>query len=125
MGSFVSANDTKTIRADWWEDWEEVTVRKWSIKQRDRLNEKIIRITGSSSGDNVTDMEIQAAQVPVLDAGIESWTFTENGEEDGKGVPVSPHWIEQLAPSYADFIASEIWAYNRRPEEDEANSFQD
>jgi len=123
MGRFVSASDTKAVQADWWEDWEEVTIRKWSISQRDALNEQIVRITGSSASEAVTDMQIKAAQVPVLQAGIKGWTFTEDGEKDGKRVPVSPHWIEQLAPADADFIAAEIWAFNRRPDKEEQESF--
>lgn len=113
MSRFVSASDTKAIRADWWDDGEEVTIRKWSIAQRDALNERIIRITGASGDDTVTDMQIKAAQVPVLEAGIASWTFK---DEKGKRVLPSPENISGLNPYDADFIASEIWAFNKRPD---------
>jgi len=118
---FISANDTKVIEADWWDDDEQVTIRKWSIAQRDALNEHIINITGASTDDDVTQMQIKAAQVPVLNAGIKSWTFK---DESGKRVLPSPENLGRLAPRDADFIANEIWAFNRR-EEDELESFPD
>jgi len=118
---FVSANDTKVIQADWWDEGEQVTIRKFSISQRDALNERIISITGASAENDVTQMQIKAAQVPVLEAGIKGWTFR---NEDGKRVLSSPDNLGRLQPRDADFIAAEIWAFNRREEED-LESFPD
>jgi len=55
---FVSANDVKVIQADWWDEGEQVTIRKFSIAQRDALNERIINITGAGKEDDVTQMQI-------------------------------------------------------------------
>lgn len=114
MGRFVSTSDTTVIAADWWDDGEQVTIRKWSISQRDALNERIISITGASSGDEITQMQIKAAQVPVLEAGIASWTFADGG----KRIMPSPENLGRLDPRDADYIASEIWAFNKREDDD-------
>lgn len=122
MGRFVSTSDTRTVKAGWWEPWEEVTIRRWSIEQRDKLNAQIVRITGRG-GDDPTEMELMAAQVPVLEAGIASWTFTEDGTQDGKRVLPSKQNISRLAPRDADYIVTEIWEFNKPPSEDEQNTF--
>jgi len=60
--------------------------------------------------------------VPVLEAGIKSWTFK---DESGKRVLPSPDNLGRLQPRDADFIANEIWAFNRRAEESDLESFPD
>lgn len=125
MSRFV-LGETKTIRASWWDEDEEVEIRKWTIARRDRLFSEIMQISdvGTQAGamkeaydeggiEAVSERfssEITAAQVPVLMSGIKSWTFK---NEEGNSVPVGRAWLSKLDPDDADFIASEIWALNR------------
>lgn len=119
MGRFVTG-ETKEIRADWWGEAENVTIREWTVGQRDKLNAEIIRVAGVAG--EATEIEIRAAQVPVLIAGIAKWSFS---SEDGKAVPVNRHWISQLKSEDADFIVSEIWELNRGRSAEEQESFRD
>lgn len=115
MGRFVSG-ETKTVAAPWWEEGEEVVIRRWNTVQLDVLNEAILKIAGISG--TLSAIEIRAVNVPVLMAGIESWTF----REGDKKVPVSRKWIGKLAPEDSSFISTEIWAFNRgRPAEEQAS----
>lgn len=126
MGRFVTSSDVKIIQADWWESWEQVTIRKWSQGQRDTMNQQLLKITGIVTGDeNLSQEEIErrielsSAQVPVLTAGIEEWTFTEDGTEDGSPVPPSKRWIRRLDPRDARFIVDAINELNPTPERTE------
>jgi len=110
MGSFVTGKEIEVIRDEFWEEFESVTIRKYSQGARDRMNAEIVSITGE--GDDLPRVIIQAATVPVLEAGIVDWTFTQNGEEDGAKAPVSREWINKLNPDYADFIVVAIRKLN-------------
>jgi len=118
MSRFISTSDTKDIQAEWWNDGERVTIRKWTIAQRDALNDRILRVTGSGE-NNLTEMQIKAAQVPVLEAGIKSWTL----EDDGLLAQCNAANMGRLAPRDADFIVSAIWELNRAEPEEERESF--
>ena len=111
----------KDIRADWWEEGETATIRKWSISHRDKLFQQIMSITGIA-GEEITQAQIEAAQVPILVAGLKDWTFV---DESDKPVPCTRQAIERLSPDYADYIASEIWDFNRGRTAKEQDSFQD
>lgn len=117
MSRFVSG-ETKTIAAPWWEEGEEVVIRRWDTVRLDALNEAILKITGMSGA--LSAIEIRAVNVPVLMAGIESWTF----EEDGKRVSVNRKWVGKLEPEDSSFISTEIWALNRRRSAEEQASFR-
>lgn len=107
MGRFVTKSDVKVIRADWWDEGEEVTIRKYTIRQKDLLDAKIIEIAGMAG--EIPQVVVKSVAVPYLIAGIAEWTFT---DEEGNRVPVNRHWIDKLDEDTADFIADEIRNFN-------------
>jgi len=116
MSRFVTEADVKVIHAEWWDEAETVTVRRYNIAQRDRMHGEILHVTGAVG--QLTEVEVKAAQIPVLLAGIAEWTFE---RPNGKVAPVNQQWIGQLPADDADFIAKEIQEFNkaRSPEEQE------
>lgn len=114
---------TKTIKDATWLDHESVEIRKWNTRQRDELNAEIIKVAGVAG--EVTEVTIKAAQIPVVIAGVKSWTFTKDDTPEGDRVPVNSHWVGLLDPDYADFIVSEIWGLNRGRTAEEQESFRD
>ena len=119
MSRFVTENDVREIRASWWDEGESVTIRRYTIAQRDAMHAEILKIAGRVGG--LTEIEVKAAQVPILLAGIRSWTFKELDEADAKTAPVNRHWIGQMSGEDADFIADAIRKLNpgRTAEEQE------
>lgn len=115
--------NTKTIKDTTWLEHEEVVVRKWDTRRRDELNAEIIKVAGVAG--EVTEITIKAAQIPVILAGVKSWTFTKDDAPDGEKVPVNAHWAGQLDPDYTDFIVSEIWELNRGRSAEEQESFRE
>lgn len=128
MGRFVSTSDVKVLTredAAWWDEDEQVTIRRWTIGQRDRMNDAILKITGvqaEGSDDVIPDLQVKAAQTPILEAGIKSWTFK---DDDGRVVPLSTQNITRLNPRDADFIVSQIREFNRPPDEESVERFQE
>lgn len=121
MSRFVNTQQVKVIRKENWESWETVTVQRWTVRAKDAMNAELIKIAGTA-GD-IPEVVIQAATVPVLVAGIKTWTFTQTGGEDGALAPVNRHWIGKLDPDDGDFIASEIYAFNGGATEEERQQF--
>lgn len=118
MGRFVDSQQTKTVRADWWDEDEYVVIRKYTVGAKDRMNAEMVRIAGMAG--QVPEVVVQAATVPVLVAGIKEWNLCDN---EGKPVPCTRQWISQLEPDDADFIADEIRAFNASRSDEEAQRF--
>jgi len=115
MGHLITSADTRTIHAAWWQEGETVTIRRWTTVQEDRLYEEILRIAGRV-GD-VTEVQLKAAKVPVMDIGIKEWTLL---GDDGKVLPLNRKTVEALCSEDSTFISNAIWDYNRgrNPEEE-------
>ena len=138
MPSFVSASDIKVVQDSTWEPWESVTIGKYTQGQKDALERETSEWAGPAG--EVLQFRIYGALVPVLMAGIRSWTFRDLSVEameklyakhakknDGRitdeikeqavrSIPIAPvdrDHISQLDPVYAVFIATEITAFNR------------
>ena len=112
MGSFITGTELKVIRdKEAWEEFEQVTIREYSQGQKDKMDAELIEMAGLAG--QVPKVIMQAALVPVLLAGIESWSLTVNGKKDGGVAPVTRIWIEKLHPTYAAFIVEEIRELNR------------
>jgi len=108
----VNEADTKVIKADWWEDGEQVTIKKFSYGDRQRLDGAAIR--DMDAGDNKMRMDLYEMQMIKLESGIHSWTFK---DQNGKVAPVTREYIHSLSERDGDFIEKAIDEYN--PQEDQ------
>lgn len=119
MGRFITNQQTKVIQGESWiEDDEHVTIRRWTIGQRDKMNASMRRIAGQMG--EIPEVVIRAAIVPVLIAGVKEWNFK---DEQGNLIPVNEHWISRLDPDDADFIATEVYIFNGGATEEERQQF--
>ena len=151
MGSFITGTELKTIRHKSWESWEEVTIRKFSQAQSDVMDKELIELAGTGEDDLRT--VVQPARVPVLVAGVASWTLrvlsdeqlmalylekanslkkeaSELSDEERKAavasIPMAPlnrETLGQLNPTYAGFISMEIRLFNRERSKEEQQEF--
>ena len=122
MGTFVTKDDVKVLGTVEWPGWgtdETVTIQKYGVKDRDRLHEDILRVTGRA-GSKLTEVEVSPAQIPVLLAGIRGWTLK---GPDGELVPFNRDWVGRLDPEVADFLAEEIRELNKGWTEEEQTTF--
>ena len=119
MSRFITENDVHEIQAPWWDEGESVTIRRYTVAQRDVMHTEILRIAGKVG--ELTEVEVKAAQVPVLLAGIKSWTFKKSNDDDAGVAPVNRHWIGKMSGDDADFVAGAIRDFNlgRTAEEQE------
>lgn len=111
MGSFITGTEIERIHDDSWADWEYVEIREYNQGQRDALDKEIIEMAGAVG--EIPKVIMQGALVPVLVAGIHSWTLTMTGEEGGPVAPVTREWMAKLKPSYASFIVRAIRKLNQ------------
>lgn len=109
MPRFISESDVKTIRADWWDEDEAVTIKKFSYGDRQKLAGAAVKMNIENER-RISEVQIAEMNLMILQIGIVSWTFTRPYND--KAVPVSRHWIEQLDPKDAEFILGEINALN-------------
>lgn len=107
MGRFVTKSDVKVIRHKDWEEGEEVTIKRWTIREKDRLDSKIIEIAGIAG--QIPEVVVKSVTIPYLKAGIASWVLF---DEEGSRIPLNDHWIGELKEEDADFIAAEIRTFN-------------
>ena len=107
MGRFATKSDIKVVAAPWWEEGETCTIKRWSIREKDRLDSKILSIAGAAG--EIPEVVIKNVTVPYLEAGILEWSLL---GEDGNVAPLNPEMIGQLLEEDADFIAREIRAFN-------------
>ncbi len=116
MSRFITEPETKDIHADWWEEGESVTIRRYTGAGRDRLAKETIRVSATEEDEG--RVEVSAEKIPRLLAGIKSWTFEDS---NGKLMPVNRKWIGKLDGDDIDYIAAEIRTLNKgRTEEDQA-----
>ena len=111
MGSFITGTELEVIRDEEnWDEWETCTIREYSQGQKDAMDKELIEMAGQVG--QVPRIVMQGALVPILLAGIESWTLTMDGKENGPAAPVTREWMGKLRPSYAGFIVDEIRRLN-------------
>lgn len=104
---FVNEADTKEIQAEWWEENEIVTIKKFSYGDRQKLDGAAIG--GMNAGDTEVQMNLYEMQIIKLLSGIHSWTFE---DQNGKVVPASREYIHSLNEKDGDFIEQAIDEYN-------------
>ena len=117
------AEETKTIRADGWDDDEEVVIKMFTYHDRQQLMSRFINVHPQMEiGESASyKIDLGAMNLAILELGIVSWTFK---GEDGKVVPCTKKWIHKLRPDTGDFILAEINAFNRRRSAAEQESFR-
>ena len=141
MGSFITGTELKVIRDETWSAWESVTIREYDQAHKEVMEREIVHMAGPPG--KLPNVVMQGDLVPVLVAGIESWTFRELSQDEElrlyenqaeklgkdvaslstddkceavKGVPTVPltrEWMGKLRPSYSTFIAREIRSLNQ------------
>jgi hypothetical protein len=142
VGSFITGTELEVIRDDEnWRAFESVTIREYNQGQKDALDNEIIEMAGIVG--QIPKVVMQSVLVPVLVAGIHSWTLRDLSDEEVqrlyeaqakalgkdietlsveerceavKDVPIVPatrEWMAKLKPSYASFIVQEIRRLNR------------
>ena len=141
MGSFITGTELEVIRDEGWSEFESVTIREYTQGQKDTMDKEIIEMAGLVG--QIPRVVMQSAAVPVLVAGIASWTFRTLSEDeilrlyeshakrldkdvnslsmedkceavkDTPTVPVTREWMSKLKPSYAGFIVRRIRALNQ------------
>jgi hypothetical protein len=140
VGSFITGTELETIRDEGWEAFESVTIREYAQGAKDKLNKETVEMSGIPG--QIPKMVVRDMLVPVLEAGIASWTLRNLSNEEiarlyeaqaktlsknaaslnieekceaVKDVPIVPltrEWISKLKSSYAKFIAQEIRRLN-------------
>lgn len=133
MGRFRSASDVKVIQADWWDEDETVTIRRFGYGDRQYLSGKTMQARLSPQGLQEAqkgelagldmEMSIEEMNLAVLERGIVRWTLQRDDESDVVA-PLNRAWIEKLTEEDAEFILAEINAFNpsqRRTEEEQAS----
>jgi len=124
MSRFVTDADNRTIHADWWDEDEEVVIKKFSYGDRQALAQETVRVgmTQQAGGTElVSDVMIGRMNLAILERGIVSWTLK---GPNGRPVPLRRAWIEQLEERDAEFILQRINMLNplkRRTAEEQAN----
>jgi len=112
VGSFITGTELTVIHDEEnWEDFESVTIREYSQGQKDIMDKELIEMAGQVG--QVPRIVMQGALVPVMLAGIESWTLTMDGNKNGPVAPVTREWMGKLKPSYASFIVKKIRELNQ------------
>jgi len=112
VGSFITGTELTVIHDEEnWEDFESVTIREYSQGQKDIMDKELIEMAGRVG--QVPRIVMQGALVPVMLAGIESWTLTIDGNKNGPIAPVTREWMGKLKPSYAGFIVKKIRELNQ------------
>ena len=73
MGSFITGTELQVIRDEGWEPWESVTIREYSQAEKDVQDKELIEMAGLAG--QLPRIVMQSALIPVLVAGIASWTL--------------------------------------------------
>lgn len=121
MSRFVTEPEIKDICAPWWDqDTESVTIRRYSGAARDRLNKETIRV--SATEDDEGRVEVSAEKIPIMLAGIKSWTFE---DDNGKLMPVNRKWCGKLDPDDIDYIVAKIRELNKGRTAEEQATFRE
>ena len=126
MGRFVE-HEVKVIHAEWWDEEETVTIKRFAYGDRQRLASVAYKVGFVQQGDGgqqefSADIAIGEMNLAILEIGIEAWTLKSSA---GKAVPLRRSAIERLQDEDAEFILREINAFNpsrkRRTADEQAN----
>jgi len=125
MPRFV-VDETKVIHAEWWDEDETVTIKRFTFGDRQKLAQVAYKVGLVNPNDGggaqmSADIAIGEMNLAILEIGILAWTL--KGPE-GKVMALRRAWIEALQDEDGNFILAEINAYNptkRRKPEDQAN----
>lgn len=121
MSRFVSEAERKTIHAPWWDEDEEVVIKRLSYGDRQVLAGEATKVDLAADGGRMTEVQVGKMNLAVLRMGIASWTLK---GPDGTMPPVNGQWIYRLQDRDAEFILGEINAYNPRRSADEQAGFR-
>ncbi len=141
MGSFITGIELEVVRDETWSAWESATIHEYNQGQKDAMDAELTEMTGPPG--TIPNIVMVGDLVPVLVAGVNSWTFRELSEaeelrlyesqakkldkdvdslsvedkceavKDVPTVPATREWMSKLKPSYAAFIAQEIRRLNK------------
>lgn len=117
MPRFVTAADTKEIRAPWWDTDETVTIKKLTYGDRQTIQKASARMSVTAEG-SFDEIALGDVNLVIMEVGVVSWTFVR--PETGKPVPCTRRWFERLTEEDGDFILAEINAFNPPPRRTEA-----
>ncbi len=107
MGRFSQVKQRETIHADWWDESEEVIIKRFSWGDKQALTDKTVTVTGlSKHGDTlIEDMSVERTNLAILKAGVESWTFL---DDDGNSMPVTEKSFKLLNDDDGEYILRSI-----------------
>lgn len=142
MGSFITSIGKEVIRdEEAWFAWESVDIREYTQGQKEAMERETMEMAGLPG--KIPNVIMWGDLVPVLVAGIESWTFRDLSDDevvhlyenqakkldkdvdslsasekceavkDIEIVLATREWMSKLKPSYATFIARAIRKLNR------------
>lgn len=120
MPRFVEDSDVKEIRAEWWDEGETVTIRRFNYGDRQALASAAVKVGVDGEGGVLTDVVVGRMNLEILNRGIKRWTLK---RADGRVANLNGRSIEALTDEDAEFILAEINAFNpskRRPAEEQA-----
>lgn len=125
MGRFVDY-EVKVIHAEWWDEEETVTIKRFAYGDRQRLASVAYKVGFVQQDDGQgpqfsADVAIGEMNLTILELGIAAWTLKSAA---GKMVPLRRSTIERLQDEDAEFILREINAFNpskRRSAEEQVN----
>jgi hypothetical protein len=127
MPRFV-IDETKVIQAEWWDEGETVTIKKFTYGDRQKLASDAVYVglvDGDGKKQTLAEAKIDTMNLGILEVGIVSWTFI--NPKTGREMPLLRRWIEALNPEDAEFILREINAFNpqiNKRTEEEQDSFR-
>jgi hypothetical protein len=124
MGHIITGADRKDIHADWWDDGETVTIKRFSYV--DELFIATHSTVGEPEMDDFGDMRVRIDRSLWVEArlmrGIVAWTLE---GEDGEALPCSDGNKARLNDRDGRFIHSAIADLNRERSEQDQASFRD
>jgi hypothetical protein len=80
VGSFITGTEVETIQDEGWEPWEKVTIREYSQGAKDIMDKETVRMAGQPG--KIPEIVQEAARVPVMVAGLESWTLRNLSDQE-------------------------------------------
>jgi hypothetical protein len=126
-GRFVQEDEIKLIHADWWDEHETVTIKRFTYGDRQRLAGvayKVGLVSGDGNAQYSADVALGEMNIAILEIGIKAWTLK---GANGKPVPLRRSLIEKLRDEDGNFILGEINALNpsRRRSAEAQATFRD